>query len=515
MRRRDMAQRLRILLVASEVAPFAKTGGLADVAGALPRALARPRPRRARPDAASTAASRPCAGPLRIVVPRLPGAARRPRRSRARSSRAGAPPACPSTSSQQDHYYDRDGALRHRRRRLLGQLRALRLLLPRRARGADRARRSGAGGLAPAGHPRQRLADRARPRLPRARSTATTRRCADVATVFTIHNLAYQGVFWHYDMPMTGLGWDLFTPAGHRVLRQAQLPEGRPGLLRPAHHGQPHLRARDPHARVRQRARGRARGAEPGPARRRQRHRLRARGTRRRTRPSPQPYSAGGPGGKAACREALRARARARRRGPGPLIGMVTRLAEQKGLDLVLEALPAHPGRGLPARACSGSGDARLEEAAPRLAAARIPGQVAVRIGYDDGPRPPDLRGRRLLPHALALRAVRARPAHRAPLRHRARRAAHRRARRHGRPSSTRPGARAPASSSTRSRRTRCSTPSRRAAAAYRQPDALAGARQERHGRGLLVGRLGPGIRHALPEGAQAAERPASHGGRA
>jgi len=35
-----------------------------------------------------------------------------------------------------------------------------------------------------------------------------------VATLFTIHNLAYQGAFWHYDMPMTGLGWDLFTPAG-------------------------------------------------------------------------------------------------------------------------------------------------------------------------------------------------------------------------------------------------------------------------------------------------------------
>ena len=35
-----MATRLRILLIASEVAPFAKTGGLADVAGALPRALA-------------------------------------------------------------------------------------------------------------------------------------------------------------------------------------------------------------------------------------------------------------------------------------------------------------------------------------------------------------------------------------------------------------------------------------------------------------------------------------------
>ena len=35
-----------------------------------------------------------------------------------------------------------------------------------------------------------------------------------LGTLFTIHNLAYQGVFWHYDMPMTGLGWDLFTPAG-------------------------------------------------------------------------------------------------------------------------------------------------------------------------------------------------------------------------------------------------------------------------------------------------------------
>src|SRR5687767_14796626 len=32
---------MRILMVASEAVPFAKTGGLADVIGALPRALAR------------------------------------------------------------------------------------------------------------------------------------------------------------------------------------------------------------------------------------------------------------------------------------------------------------------------------------------------------------------------------------------------------------------------------------------------------------------------------------------
>lgn len=33
-------------------------------------------------------------------------------------------------------------------------------------------------------------------------------------TVFTIHNLAYQGLFRSEDMPLTGLPWDVFTPEG-------------------------------------------------------------------------------------------------------------------------------------------------------------------------------------------------------------------------------------------------------------------------------------------------------------
>jgi len=33
-----------------------------------------------------------------------------------------------------------------------------------------------------------------------------------VASVFTIHNIGYQGLFCYYDLPMTNLGWELFTP---------------------------------------------------------------------------------------------------------------------------------------------------------------------------------------------------------------------------------------------------------------------------------------------------------------
>lgn len=33
-------------------------------------------------------------------------------------------------------------------------------------------------------------------------------------TVFTIHNLGYQGNFWHYDLPLAHIPWDFFTPEG-------------------------------------------------------------------------------------------------------------------------------------------------------------------------------------------------------------------------------------------------------------------------------------------------------------
>lgn len=33
-------------------------------------------------------------------------------------------------------------------------------------------------------------------------------------TLFTIHNIGYQGLFWHLDMHLTNLSWDLFKPNG-------------------------------------------------------------------------------------------------------------------------------------------------------------------------------------------------------------------------------------------------------------------------------------------------------------
>src|SRR5262249_34483273 len=66
----------------------------------------------------------------------------------------------------------------------------------------------------------------------------------------------------------------------------------------------------------------------------------------------------------------------------GLLLGMVTRIADQKGLDLVLEVLPRLLAEGC-RLALLGSGDPQLE-AAFTAAAAAHPGRVAAWIGYSD-----------------------------------------------------------------------------------------------------------------------------------
>ncbi|MBX9717191.1 MAG: glycogen synthase GlgA [Burkholderiaceae bacterium] len=85
---------------------------------------------------------------------------------------------------------------------------------------------------------------------------------------------------------------------------------------------------------------------------------------------------------KARCKSALQAEMGLSVDPRAPLFAVVSRLTHQKGLDLVLSALPRlveHGGQ----LALQGAGDPALETAFSAIAAGH-PGRVAVRIGYDE-----------------------------------------------------------------------------------------------------------------------------------
>ena len=85
--------------------------------------------------------------------------------------------------------------------------------------------------------------------------------------------------------------------------------------------------------------------------------------------------------GKAVCKQALQEAMRLPQKADVPLIGVVSRLYWQKGIDLMLDALPVLADMGFQF-AILGAGDhaleRRLEDAIPRF-----PGQVGVYLGYN------------------------------------------------------------------------------------------------------------------------------------
>jgi starch synthase len=200
-------------------------------------------------------------------------------------------------------------------------------------------------------------------------------------TVFTIHNLAYQGLFPIGDFGALGLSQRMLWPHGiefHRQLsfmkagllyadrittvspsyaREITTPEfgcGLDGVLRD--------RSRD--------LRGILNGVDRGQWDPSTDRWIAAR------------YGPSALGGKAYCKAALQREFGLAPQADAPLFGIVSRLTSQKGLDLLLAALPALLERG-GQLAVQGTGDAALESAL-RAATALHPQQVAVNIGYDE-----------------------------------------------------------------------------------------------------------------------------------
>ncbi|WP_217659561.1 glycogen synthase GlgA [Muricoccus roseus] len=93
-------------------------------------------------------------------------------------------------------------------------------------------------------------------------------------------------------------------------------------------------------------------------------------------------FDAERPEGREADRAALRARMGLADTPDALVLGVVSRLTGQKGMDLLLACLPALLGHGM-RLAVLGAGEPGLEAAFQQAAAAH-PGQVAVRIGYDE-----------------------------------------------------------------------------------------------------------------------------------
>jgi starch synthase len=365
---------MRILQVSAEIFPLLKTGGLADIAGALPLALLA-----ARQDA-------------RVLLPGFPAivagvrdaqvlaefAAPWGERVRLRLGRIvtqGAPD-IPAYWIDAPALYDRPGnpyedaarqpyADNHRRFALLGWAAA-----------------QLAQGLDPAWQPELVHAHDWHAALaPTYLAFAPPSGRPKVSSVFTVHNLAYQGLFapWHFaelGLPAAAFGVngleyhgqlsfmkgglvfaDRLTTVSPTYAREIQTPEqgcGLDGLLRHrsgvlsgilnAVDDQVWNPAIDTHL------------AERFDARRM--------------------------GGKAHCKAAVQEELGLAPKADAPLFVVVSRLTEQKGLHLVLEGLDALLAQG-GQLAVLGSGDAALEGAF-RARAAAAPKTVSVTLGYSE-----------------------------------------------------------------------------------------------------------------------------------
>jgi starch synthase len=358
---------MEILFVASEVAPWSKTGGLGDVAAALPRALA------ARGHAVTVVSPR-----YGSVDAAAHGFERRDGALRVRGEttslwvKPGRPTAV--LVEHERHYGSRRGLYGDGAHDFADN--AERFAYLARAALAAPAALGAPARIVHANDWQTGLV----PYLLR-HEHARDPALAGARTVFTIHNLAYQGIFPKQVLPFVGLPWDVFrmdamefhddlsfmkaglsfadvlTTVSPTYAREILTPDGGAGLDPVLRHRRADLHgvlngidvgewdpARDPHL--------------------------------------PAHFTARDLAGKGANKAALQRELGLPIRPDVPLVVMVSRLADQKGVDLVAAALPELLARDVQL-ALLGTGQ-RVYEDAFRRAAAEQPTRLAARIGFDE-----------------------------------------------------------------------------------------------------------------------------------
>ncbi len=201
-------------------------------------------------------------------------------------------------------------------------------------------------------------------------------------TVFTIHNLGYQGLFPAADVVTAGLGWTWFHPEALEFHGALNLMKG--GLVfadaittvSPSYAEE-----------IQQPAHGRGLDG----VLRAQRHKLTgilngidvARWNPATDPHLPARYDAAQLAGKAICKRALQEASGLPVAPRALLLGTIGRLDAQKGLPLVCDAFPMLARLGVQL-VVLGTGDAAIEARVRALAAA-YPAQVAVTVGFDEG----------------------------------------------------------------------------------------------------------------------------------
>jgi len=366
---------VNILIATSEAVPFAKTGGLADVCGALPVELARAghEPTLILP---AYRQAKTCGLPIEPVGIEfiVPIGSKTVTGHLLRSKLPGSN--VPVYLVEQDHYFNREGLYQEDgvdytdncerfvffSRAVLEAIRLLEL------------------------QPNVIHANDWQTGLIGAYLQTEYRglpRYEQIASLFTIHNMAYQGQFWHWDMLLTGLDWKYFnwqqmeffghlnllktglvfadsintvSPRYAQEIQTAPLGAGLEGVLQNRHdvlsgiingvNYQEWDPAIDPHL----------------PAR----------------------YDAQSVGqGKPECKEALQRELGLPQREDVPLVGIISRLADQKGIDLVGAVMQEWVKSSDVQWVVLGTGDPKYHRLLGRLGE-RFPQKVAARLEFSN-----------------------------------------------------------------------------------------------------------------------------------